>query len=119
MPASPGHPGHAKTAGVIVRIPMTASLKTLESPLSDAVGEVMGDIGRRARAAARVMALAPGSQKDAALAAMADELVAATPAILAANADDIADARHGGANAAFVDRLRFDKRAVAAMVEGM
>src|ERR1700760_4626349 len=98
---------------------MTASLKSLESPLADAVGDLMNDMGRRARAAARVLALAPGSQKDAALAAMANELVGATSAILAANADDLADARHGGANAAFLDRLRLDERAVAAMADGV
>ena len=50
------------------------------------------DFGRRARAAARVLARSSAEQKNRALLAMADELVAAAPAILEANAKDVAKA---------------------------
>ena len=54
---------------------MTAPLKTIEGT-TDIAG-LMHDIGRRAKAAARVLALAPTAQKDDALAAMAAAIRAA------------------------------------------
>jgi glutamate-5-semialdehyde dehydrogenase len=50
---------------------------------------------------------------------MADAVRAARATILAANAEDIAEARAGGATPAFVDRLMLDDKRVAAMVEGI
>ena len=96
---------------------MSVSLKTVETR-GDLVG-VMADIGRRARAAARKLALASTRDKDAALEAMGQAIRAATPAILAANAEDIAEARSRGATAAFIDRLMLDEQRVAAMAEGI
>ncbi|MGZ8308629.1 MAG: glutamate-5-semialdehyde dehydrogenase [Rhodoplanes sp.] len=96
---------------------MSVSLKTVETG-GDLVG-VMADIGRRARAAARKLALASTRDKDAALEAMGQAIRAATPAILAANAEDIAEARSRGATAAFIDRLMLDEQRVAAMAEGI
>ncbi len=94
---------------------MTAALKTVQgSP-----DVVMPDIGRRAREAARVLALAPIGQKDRALAAMAAAIRARTDRILAANADDIAEAKASGATSAFIDRLALDDKRVAAMAEGV
>jgi glutamate-5-semialdehyde dehydrogenase len=75
---------------------MTA-LKTLELPAN--IASQMHALGRRAKAAARVLALAPTRQKDDALAATAKEIRARASDILAANAGDLAalDAakRHG------------------------
>ena len=96
---------------------MSVSLKTVETG-GDLVG-VMADIGRRARAAARKLALASTRDKDAALEAMGQAIRAATPAILAANAEDIAEARSRGATAAFLDRLMLNEQRVAAMAEGI
>ncbi|HEX5844749.1 MAG TPA: glutamate-5-semialdehyde dehydrogenase [Rhodoplanes sp.] len=96
---------------------MSVSLKTVETG-GDLVG-VMADIGCRARAAARKLALASTRDKDAALEAMGQAIRAATPAILAANAEDIAEARSRGATAAFIDRLMLDEQRVAAMAEGI
>ena len=48
---------------------MAAPLKTIEG--SPDIAATMQAIGRRAKAAARVLALASGEQKDRALAAMA------------------------------------------------
>src|SRR3981189_3092728 len=96
---------------------MTAPLKTVEST-SDIAG-LMHDIGRRARAAARVLALAGTAQKDQALAAMAAQLRAHKAAIRAANASDVAEAKASGATSAFLDRLALDDRRVAAMAEAL
>jgi glutamate-5-semialdehyde dehydrogenase len=80
---------------------------------------MMRDIGRRAKSAARVLALASPADKARALGAMAEAVRAARATILAANAEDIAEARAGGATPAFVDRLMLDDKRVAAMVDGI
>ena len=54
---------------------MTAPLKTIEG--SGDIAEAMHEIGRRARAAARVLALASKADKDKALASMAKSIRAA------------------------------------------
>jgi glutamate-5-semialdehyde dehydrogenase len=69
---------------------------------------LMLTMGRSARAAARVVALAPNAQKNAALMAAASALRARVPAILAANALDVAAARKADRPAAFIDRLMLD-----------
>ena len=65
----------------------------------------MRDIGRGAKAAARVLALAPAAQKDRALAAMAQAIRAGRAEILAANAEDRRRGKAAGSTAAFLDRL--------------
>jgi glutamate-5-semialdehyde dehydrogenase len=96
---------------------MTAPLKSVDSTAS--VAGLMQDIGLRARKAARVLALAPAAQKDKALVAMAKAIRATAPEILAANADDVADARNAGVTGSFLDRLTLDKKRVAAMADGL
>jgi glutamate-5-semialdehyde dehydrogenase len=96
---------------------MTAPLKSVEAT-SD-LGTLMQDLGRRARRAARVLALAPAEQKNEALRAMAAQCRARTSDILAANAQDLADARTARATAAFLDRLALDAKRVAAMAAGI
>jgi glutamate-5-semialdehyde dehydrogenase len=96
---------------------MPAPLKTVESA-TDTAG-LMRDIGRRAKAAAHQLALAPAAQKDKALSAMAQAIGEGERDILAANAEDLADARASGATAAFLDRLALNDKRVAAMVEGL
>src|SRR6266581_3861783 len=95
---------------------MTAPLKTIEGR---DIAEAMRAIGARAKAAARTLALAPSAQKDAALAAMADAIRARTQKILAANSEDLADARAGGATEAFLDRLALDAKRIEAMAAGV
>ena len=96
---------------------MTAPLKTIEGT-SD-VAATMAEIGRLAKAAARVLALASTEQKDRALTAMAQAIRAAKADILKANAEDIADAKAAGATSAFLDRLALDEKGVAAMADGI
>ena len=96
---------------------MSAPLKTIDGT-SD-VAATMAGIGRRAKAAARVLALASTEQKDGALTAMAQAIRAAKADILAANAEDIADAKSSGATPAFIDRLALDDTRIAAMADGL
>jgi glutamate-5-semialdehyde dehydrogenase len=96
---------------------MTAPFKTIEG--SGDLGSIMRDIGQRARAAARVLALATGAQKDQALDEMAKAIRARCDDILAANAEDVAEAKAQGATVAFVDRLALDRKRVDAMADGL
>jgi len=96
---------------------VSAPLKAVEN--SADVAAVMSGIGQRAKAAGRVLALASTAQKDAALAAMAHEIRAASGAIMAANAEDIAQAKSIGATSAFLDRLTLTDKRVAAMADGI
>ncbi len=96
---------------------MTAPLKTIEG--SGDIADVMRDLGRGARAAARALALAPSAQKNAALTAMANAVRMQAAAILAANAEDLAEAKADTASAAFLDRLMLDDSRVTAMADGI
>jgi glutamate-5-semialdehyde dehydrogenase len=96
---------------------MTAPLKTIEG--SGELAAIMRDIGQRARQAARVLALAPAARKDAALDAMANAIRARAADILAANADDVAEAKAQGVTSAFLDRLALDEKRVAAMADAL
>ncbi len=90
-----------------------------------AIGEAAGteeqmlEIGRKAKAAARRLALATPAQKDAALAAMAQVIRARSAAICEANAEDVAEARRQGMTASFVDRLALDPARVEAIAAGV
>ncbi|MDN4162818.1 glutamate-5-semialdehyde dehydrogenase [Nocardioides abyssi] len=77
------------------------------------------DLAVRAREAARVLAIATRAQKDAALEAMADALLAEAPTLLAANAEDVARAEEGGTPPNVVDRLRLTDDRLAGMAQGL
>lgn len=79
----------------------------------------MTGLGRRARAAARVLGLADADTKSRALKAAAGAIRAASPAILDANAQDLARARADGMSAAFLDRLALDAKRVEAIAAGV
>jgi glutamate-5-semialdehyde dehydrogenase len=96
---------------------MTAPLKTIEG--SGDIAATMREIGARARAAARTLALASTAQKDAALTAIAKAIRATRAEIIAENAADLADAKANGANAAFLDRLALNDGRVEAMAAGV
>ena len=96
---------------------MTAPLKTIEGS-GDIAGTMRG-LGRGARAAARTLALAPASQKNAALAAMAKAVRMQADAILAANAEDVDEAGAETASPAFLDRLTLDDGRVKTMADGI
>ena len=96
---------------------MTAPLKTIEGT-GDIAG-VMREIGRRARAAAHILALASTDKKNQALSGMAKALHARRSEILAANAEDLADARKANMTPALLDRLTLDEARIAAMADSI
>jgi glutamate-5-semialdehyde dehydrogenase len=96
---------------------MNAPLKAV--PNTGALEATMLQIGRDARAAARTLALAAPARKNRALAAMAAAIRASRAAILAANAEDVAEAKSAGVAASFLDRLTLDAKRVEAMAAGI
>jgi glutamate-5-semialdehyde dehydrogenase len=96
---------------------MNAPLKAVGN--SGQLEAAMGDIGRAARDAARVLALAPASRKNRALAEMAKAVRRSAAAIMSANAEDVAEAKSGGASPAFLDRLTLDAKRIEAMAAGL
>jgi len=77
--------------------------------------DLMHTIGRQARAAARVLAVASPEAKNAALLAAASSLRASIPAILVANARDVAAARA----ASFIDRLTLNETRLEAIAQSL
>ena len=96
---------------------MSASLKAIDGNAD--LPTLMNELAARARTAARVLSLAPSEQKNRALAAMERAIRANAPAILAANAEDVAEARSGGITAAFLDRLTLTPARIDAMADGI
>ncbi|MCX7670459.1 MAG: glutamate-5-semialdehyde dehydrogenase, partial [Anaerolineae bacterium] len=70
-------------------------------------------MGQQARAASRQLATLRTDVKNAALLAIADEIEAQAPAILAQNALDIADGQAKGLSPALLDRLLLNERRLA------
>lgn len=97
----------------------TATAAASHAPAADQVAGTMADIGRRARAAATVLAEASTEAKNTALAAMAGQLRARSAETLAANAADCTQAEARGISGAFLDRLRLDQDRIEAMARGL
>jgi glutamate-5-semialdehyde dehydrogenase len=73
----------------------------------------------RARVASHGLALATREQKDRALHAMADALLAGSEAVLAANVDDIERAEANGTPPNIIDRLRLTPERLDGMAQGL
>jgi glutamate-5-semialdehyde dehydrogenase len=86
---------------------------------SSDIAATMRDIGADARRAARSLALAPTEAKNRALREIALALRARAGAIVAANAEDVEEARSKGHPDAFLDRLMLDETRVAAMADAV
>ena len=80
---------------------------------------VMSSMGQRARAAASVLAFASTDAKNLALTAAADAMIAEKEAILAANAQDLAEATEHGISTAFLDRLTVTEARMEAVAKGL
>jgi glutamate-5-semialdehyde dehydrogenase len=76
-------------------------------------------VAAAAREASRALARAAGAERAAALEAMADGLLNATPRILAANQAETKAAAEAGNTAAFVDRLTLTPVRIQAMARGL
>ena len=96
---------------------MSAPLKAIDGNAD--LPDLMTELATRARAAARVLALASPDQKNEALRAMERAIRAHAAAILAANAEDVADVRANGESAAFIDRLTLTQARIEAMADGI
>ncbi len=77
------------------------------------------ELARRAKAASRELAVASTAQKDEALLAAADLLMARGDAIIEANFVDVARAESVGMEAALIDRLRLDVGRIEGMANGL
>jgi glutamate-5-semialdehyde dehydrogenase len=76
------------------------------------------EMGKRAKAASRALAVA-GPKKDAALLAAADGLERECSAILSANREDLEAAKAGGMTDALLDRLALSETRVKGMADGL
>ena len=79
----------------------------------------MQELGRAARAAARVLARTPTDDKNRALRAMAAEIRQRAPQLLEANRADVDEAQRQGLDAAFLDRLTLTPAAIEQMAAGL
>ena len=77
------------------------------------------EIGSAARAAARVLGSISSEAKNKALLSMADQILAQSDSILAANTLDLEAGRKNGLSEAMLDRLKLDARRLASMAEGI
>ena len=77
------------------------------------------DIALRARQASYVLRRLTRREKDAALTAMADALVAHADRICAANAGDVARARENGTSEAIIDRLTLTPTRITAIADAL
>ncbi|MEM9030981.1 MAG: glutamate-5-semialdehyde dehydrogenase [Pseudomonadota bacterium] len=87
--------------------------------LSADTKDVMAELGRQAKQAASVLAIASREEKDAALVAAADALRQSTASIVEANALDLAAAREAGRPDAFVDRLALNEKRIDGVAKGL
>jgi len=86
---------------------------------TDDVAAYMRELGMRARAASRHMARANTGQKNTALNAIADALLASRAELLAANKLDMDAGRSNGLDAALLDRLELNDERIDGMAEGL
>ncbi|MDH7792625.1 glutamate-5-semialdehyde dehydrogenase [Ochrobactrum sp. AN78] len=83
------------------------------------IAAIMAEVGRKARQAAAPLSIASPQQKNKALLAAADSILASKDAILEANKLDLANAAESGMAASFVDRLTLDDSRIQAIADGI
>ncbi|MCE6076194.1 glutamate-5-semialdehyde dehydrogenase [Agrobacterium vitis] len=86
---------------------------------ADGIDALMLDIGAKAKAAARPLAIASADQKNAALMAMSEAILTGKSQIIAANAIDLKAAQAAGLAASFIDRLTLNDERITAMAKGL
>ncbi|WP_462418460.1 glutamate-5-semialdehyde dehydrogenase [Kytococcus sp. Marseille-QA3725] len=92
---------------------------TNTAPIDPAVTEQVHEVARRARVAARRLALLTRAEKDAALMALADAVDAAAEQVVAANGEDLARGREQGLAENLLDRLTLDVDRVHAVAAAL
>ncbi|HZV09612.1 MAG TPA: glutamate-5-semialdehyde dehydrogenase, partial [Novosphingobium sp.] len=93
--------------------------ETLDSPATESADALVVRLAHAGRAAQAVLARLSPAEKSAALVAAAEALRRAAPAILAANAEDMANGAARGLTAALLDRLRLDDKRLAGMADAV
>ncbi|WP_422060048.1 glutamate-5-semialdehyde dehydrogenase [Sphingopyxis sp.] len=93
--------------------------EVLSSPRLTDADALIADMGARARAAAKQLAVASTAAKAAALKSAAGQLRAQAAAILDANALDMEAGHEGGLTAAMLDRLRLDEDRLSAIADAV
>ena len=83
------------------------------------IKEYMQSVGRQARTASRRLASATTAEKNNALLSLAAAIRREKAALLAANAEDLANARANGLEPAMLDRLTLTDKGVDNMAEGV
>ena len=83
------------------------------------IKDYMQNLGQAARAASRVLVTATTQQKDQALLAMAAQLEAQAELLKSENAKDLEAGKANGLDAAMLDRLAIDDKAIKQMAEGL
>ncbi len=83
------------------------------------IKEYMLDTGKRARAAARIMARADTASKNSALEAIADIILEQEKNLLKANEIDMHTATESGLDMALLDRLELTPERITAMADGL
>ena len=81
--------------------------------------QYMQQLGADAKAASAILAQAEPAQKNAALLAIADEILANREALVQANQKDLDQGRVDGLDAAMLDRLELSNAVIDGMVEGL
>ena len=94
-------------------------LKLIRGDVPENIHALMAELGRSARKASRILALAPTQAKNKALNVAAKKIRDRAGDILAANAKDVAEAQAGGTSAAHLDRLELDAKHVDGMAKGL
>ena len=95
------------------------NLKLVPAAEEGDVLALMADYGRLARQSAQVLALASTKAKNSALQLAACAIRARAGEILAANAQDMAQAKANGVAGAFLDRLYLDEKRIDGMAQGL
>jgi glutamate-5-semialdehyde dehydrogenase len=92
---------------------------SVHAPSAPDLRQQVHHAARRARVAARVLASLPTVAKDQALYVAAEAIVANTDRILAANAEDLTEARSAETPTAMIDRLALDPKRVEGIAAGL
>lgn len=92
--------------------------------VADSVGietmeRVLREMGEKAVAASRALAVLPPEEKNRCLCRMAERIGSSAASIKAANGQDLAAARASGLSEAMIDRLALNDRRIAEMAEGL
>ncbi|MDT5185738.1 MAG: glutamate-5-semialdehyde dehydrogenase [Mycobacterium sp.] len=92
---------------------------SLPAPAVSGLREQVHDVARRARVAARELAILSTETKNSALHAAADNVLRDAGAILHANAEDLAAAKAAGTSEAMLDRLALNPNRIDGIAAGL